>query len=174
MQTAESADSTVVQTLFRHNAWANLQMLQFCATLSDEQLDSTIVGTYGSIRSTLQHLVGGEVSYVGRATDKWPPNLSSREDLVGFPVFIEVARWTGAELLALALATHADSRVREVEDNVQVTYSLAGLMNQVINHATEHRTEVAVMLTQLGLQPPDMSGWRFMEETGDFAEGPAT
>src|SRR5437016_6316982 len=102
MLPAESADSVVVRTLFRHHTWANLQLLKFCAALSDEQLDSTIVGTYGSIRATLRHLVGGEVSYVGRVNDKWPPNLASEDQLTGFPVFIEVILWTGAELLALA------------------------------------------------------------------------
>ena len=49
-------------TLFRHNRWANVRILERCAGLTDEQLDATIAGTYGSIRDTLQHIVTAERS----------------------------------------------------------------------------------------------------------------
>ena len=32
-------------TLYRHNRWANLRLLERCAGLSDEQLDATLLGT---------------------------------------------------------------------------------------------------------------------------------
>ena len=51
-----------------------------------------------------------------------------------------------------------------------VQYRLASLVMQAINHSTEHRTQVSTILTQLGLEPPDMSGWEYMVETGDFQE----
>jgi uncharacterized damage-inducible protein DinB len=47
-------------------------------------------------------------------------------------------------------------------------------MVQEITHAAEHRTHVAVILTQLGLEPPDMSTWAYMEATGEFREFPDT
>ena len=43
-------------TLFNHNLWANLRLLDVCADLTDEQLDSTLDGTFGSIRDTWQHI----------------------------------------------------------------------------------------------------------------------
>ena len=43
-------------------------------------------------------------------------------------------------------------------------------MMQAINHATEHRTHVSTMITQLGLEPPDMAGWQYMDEMGEFQE----
>ena len=30
---------------------------------------------------------------------------------------------------------------------------------QAINHATEHRSQVATIMTQQGAEPPDFSGW---------------
>jgi len=33
-------------TLFSHNLWANLQLLEVCAQLSDEQLASILNGTF--------------------------------------------------------------------------------------------------------------------------------
>ena len=59
-------------TLFRHNRWANVRILERCAGLTDEQLDATIVGTYGSIRDTLQHIVTAERSYFSRISTGQP------------------------------------------------------------------------------------------------------
>ena len=44
------------------------------------------------------------------------------------------------------------------------------LMIQAINHSTEHRTQVSTIITQLGLEPPDMTGWQYMDEMGEFQE----
>ncbi|OFW64816.1 MAG: hypothetical protein A2135_07045 [Actinobacteria bacterium RBG_16_67_15] len=56
----------LITDLYRQNEWANLETLRICRGLSDEQLDSTAVGTYGSIRATLQHIVGAETGYAFR------------------------------------------------------------------------------------------------------------
>ena len=47
--------------LFEHNNWANAQIIQACAALSDEQLDAEpLSATKGSIRRTLVHLVASQ------------------------------------------------------------------------------------------------------------------
>jgi uncharacterized damage-inducible protein DinB len=38
------------------------------------------------------------------------------------------------------------------------------ILTQVINHATEHRAQVMVLLTQLGIEPPDLQGWTYFDE----------
>ena len=38
-------------TLFNHNLWANLRLLEQCAKLTSEQLDATLSGGYGSIHA---------------------------------------------------------------------------------------------------------------------------
>ena len=42
---------------YEHNTWANLRLLDFCAGLSDEQLDASAPGTFGRVRDTLVHIV---------------------------------------------------------------------------------------------------------------------
>jgi uncharacterized damage-inducible protein DinB len=54
----------VLAEVFRHNLWANLILLDLCATLPDEVLDTNVPGTYGNIRETLPHLVGAEERYL--------------------------------------------------------------------------------------------------------------
>lgn len=172
MRPTAQADNSVLITLFRHNTWANLKLLDFCEGLSEEQLDTSGIGTFGSIRDTLHHLVGGEVSYVHRVTGKLPDTPSFRHHFPGVAVLKQAARWTGDELLQLALSARADTLVEEWsgDHKIVVRYPLASLMLQAINHATEHRTHISTILTQLGLEPPDTSGWAYMEETGEFQE----
>jgi hypothetical protein len=81
-----------------------------------------------------------------------------------------VARWTNDELLQLALSARKDTDVREGPPGQMYQYRLASLMVQAINHATEHRVQIATITTQLGMEPPDMSGWQYMVEIGEFQE----
>src|SRR5690242_19270304 len=90
---ATQADNSVLEVLFHHNTWANLKLLDFCEGLSDEQLDATTNGTYGSIRNTIHHIVGAEVSYVRRVNGKLPAEPPPRDRFPGFPVLKEAARW---------------------------------------------------------------------------------
>src|SRR5215470_17866371 len=100
----EPGDSTVLTTLFAHNTWANLKLLDFCEHLSDAQLDATAIGGYGSIRDTLHHIVGAEVSYVERVNGKLPARPLSQDQFPGFEVLKDAVRWAGDELLQLALS----------------------------------------------------------------------
>ena len=166
----EQGENSVLTALFHHNAWANRKLLEFCEGLTDEQLDATAIGGYGTIRATLTHTVGSEVSYVHRVNGRLPPAPMQRGQFPGFDVLKQAAQWTSDELLYLALGARADTIVRKEEGRRTVEYPLADLMVQAITHSTEHRTQVATILTQLGLEPPDMSTWMYMEDTGLFKE----
>ena len=174
MQDTERGDTSVLTGLFAHNGWANLKLLDFCEKLSDEQLDTTGIGFFGSIRDTLRHIVSAEVSYVVRVNGKVPPTPISRDQFPGFAALKDVARWSNDELLQLALAARREQFVvREREDGMVFVYPLASLMVQAINHANEHRAQIAAVITQLGMEPPDMSGWQYMVETGEYQESEA-
>src|SRR5512138_101279 len=121
MMTEDRAGETsILASLFRHNAWANLKLLDFCSGLSDEQLEATAAGTYGSIRRTLVHLVRAEVDYVNRVTGRWPAAPVPRDPFPGFEAMKEAVRWTGGELPQLAAAARADAIVRETDPQARV------------------------------------------------------
>jgi len=50
----------------RHGVWANEKLVERCRALADEQLELTVPGTYGTIRSTLAHIVASEEGYLVR------------------------------------------------------------------------------------------------------------
>jgi DinB family len=49
---------------FGHHVWATERVLVACAALTDDQLATTVPGTYGSILDTLRHLVGADRAYL--------------------------------------------------------------------------------------------------------------
>jgi uncharacterized damage-inducible protein DinB len=172
MGQAEQADQSVATTIFRQNTWATQKLLDFCEGLTAEQLATTAPGTYGTIRDILVHVVGAEVGYAHRVNGRWPNTPDLREGFPGFAALREAARWAGEELLQLALTTRADTLVVErwPEERQVEEYPLAALLMQAINHSTEHRTQASTIITQLGLEPPDMSGWEYMVATGAYQQ----
>jgi uncharacterized damage-inducible protein DinB len=166
----ERVDTSVLTALFAHNTWANLKLLDFCAGLSDEQLDATVLGGFGSIRDTLRHIVEAEVGYVERVNSRLPAEPPSPDQFPGFVVLKNVVRWAGDELLLLALAARQDTSVRQRPPRMLIEYKLASLMVQAVNHSTEHRTQISTIITQLGLEPPDVSVWQYIEDIGELQE----
>jgi uncharacterized damage-inducible protein DinB len=166
----ERGDTSVLTTLFAHNLWANLKLLGFCEGMSAAYLGATAIGGFGSIRDTLLHIIGAEVSYVERVSGRLPANPPLSDDFPGFAALSEAARWAGDELLQLALSAREGARVRQRPPRQIIEYPLASLIAQAISHSTEHRAQIAAIITQLGLEPPDMSGWAYMEETGQLQE----
>jgi uncharacterized damage-inducible protein DinB len=44
--------------------------------------------------------------------------------------------------------------------------TLVHIANAQVNHGTEHRSQVATILTQLGVEPPEMDGWTYFLASG--------
>ena len=42
------------------------------------------------------------------------------------------------------------------------------LLLQAVNHGTEHRSQIATVLTQLGIEPPEMDGWTYFFASGQM------
>jgi uncharacterized damage-inducible protein DinB len=38
------------------------------------------------------------------------------------------------------------------------------LLTQAVNHATEHRAQIMAILTQLGIEPPELDGWSYFDQ----------
>ena len=170
MTQVQGGDTSVVTALFAHNLWANEKLLDFCERLSDEQLDSTAIGCFGSIRDTLVHIIGAEVGYVERVNGNTPAVTLSDQHFPGFAALKEAARWAGDELLTLALAAREDTNVRQRPPRHVYQYRLASLIVQSLTHSTEHRMQISAIITQLGLEPPDLSGWQYMEDIGELQD----
>lgn len=150
--------------LFCHNRWANLQMIDFCAELPDAQLDATVPGTYGSIRAALSHIVDTERFYVAFIQSPERPAIAYwHENYPPFDTLRHEADRTGRDLIELARAAEANEVLERIRHGRPYTIPLGVMFAQVITHAVDHRSQIATILTQLGIEPPDLDGWAFNE-----------
>ncbi|NOK62925.1 MAG: hypothetical protein GFH27_549293n322 [Chloroflexi bacterium AL-W] len=155
--------NNVLVKLFEHNNWANLQILEACAALSDEQLDAEPQSaTFGSIRHTLTHLVTAQQGYLSLLT---LPIETRHRVSPSFAELSQVARSSGAGLLELA----RNEAITDFKTRVQTTdgYLIEPwvVLVQAINHATEHREQINSMLSALGVTPSELDGWTYGEFT---------
>ena len=156
-----------IETLFRHNLWANSALFEFCARLTDEQLDTAIDGTFGSIRNTLQHIANSEYAYWYRVTTGQPYRRPEGAGARSLAELLESIRASGEGLIGVAPTVHAQDSVVVDWDGTPRSVPHAIFLTQAINHATEHRAQIMTTLTQLGIEPPGLDSWSFFDATTD-------
>jgi uncharacterized damage-inducible protein DinB len=150
--------------LFKHNAWANQCLFDACEGLSDAQLDATAAGTFGSIRDTLMHIVGAQERYVAALAETGPVSvIRERTPFPGLAELRDGARTSGEALIELAAQAQSGATVTTTWRGADYTLPVWLLLLQAINHATEHRAQIAAILTQQGIAPPSMDGWTYHE-----------
>ena len=151
-------------TLFRHNLWANVRILERCAGLTDEQLDATIVGAYGSIRDTLQHIATAERSYFSRISTGQPYRRPEDAPPLTIAEMTESVRASGSGLIEWVPKVQAGDTMQVNWEGAPRDVPKTILLTQAINHATEHRAQIMAILTQLGIQPPELDSWSYFDE----------
>jgi uncharacterized damage-inducible protein DinB len=158
-----ATDSLTV--LFRHNQWANLRLLERCAQLTDEQLDASAPGGFGPIRDTLRHMAGSERSYFSRISTGQRSRGSEDIEAMTIAELAQVLRASGDGLIEWAPRVQPADTVVVDWDGSPRDVPKTILLTQAINHATEHRAQIMVSMTQLGIQPPDLDGWQYFDES---------
>ncbi len=151
-------------TLFSHNLWANLCLLERCAELTHEQLDATISGTFGSIQDTLGHIVKAERSYFARISTGQPYPRAENEHPMTIEEMMKSVKTTGAGFIEWAPKVQAGDTVQVDWEGTPRDVPKTIILTQVINHATEHRAQIMAILTQLGNKSPELDSWTYFDE----------
>jgi uncharacterized damage-inducible protein DinB len=161
----------VLVEAFRYNRWANLHLLDVCAKLSDDQLQLTSPGTFGTIAATLTHMVAAEQRYLWRF-DGEEPQLREKDGFPGVAVLRENAARSGAEFIErverLQGGTAGEAKLREGETKAP----LAMIMVQALHHGNDHRTHVCTILGQHGISYGDMDVWAYGMAIGEYQAPP--
>ena len=55
---------SLLEDAFGHHVWAAVRLIDVCLSLSPEQLETVVPGTYGSILQTQRHVVGSDSWYL--------------------------------------------------------------------------------------------------------------
>jgi len=153
----------LVIEFFRHNTMMNQQLLDACRQLSPDQLEGSATGTYGSIGATLVHIANAQEGYAARFLRTDRPERLEEDPFPGFEALEERFTQGNAKLEEAASRTGQSHEVQVTGDDPPGTWRMPAslLLLQAINHGTEHRSQVATILTQLGVEPPEMDGWSY-------------
>ncbi len=159
-----------IQTIYSYSAWANQRVLDRAKELSAEQLKSESAENVGSIHNTLVHIMGAQEIWLARFNGVSPRQLLNAAD---FSTLGEVRQyWNEVEAHTHAYVDAIDEadldRVIEYTNTKgkNFKYPLWQMLLHQANHAAQHRSEVALMLTQLGQSPGDLDFLRYIDAKG--------
>jgi len=163
-------DMDLLVEFFRHNAMMNGQLIEACRQLSPEQLGATATGTYGSIGATLVHIANSQEGYAARLLDTERPERLPEDPFPGFGALAERFARGDAQLEEAAKQAGKDRKVQVPGDAAPGTWwmPVSLFLLQAVTHGTEHRSQVATILTQLGVEPPEMDGWTYFFASGQM------
>lgn len=155
------------RTLFAYNRWANRRLLVAASLLSRDDFSRDLHASFDSVRGTLFHIVFGEARWLQFWQDGSLFQDPAPEE---FPTVAELeAAWDRIEREQQEFASRlTDDRLA---GNVRVrehTYTLAELVQHIMNHSTYHRGQVAVLLRQIGHKPPATDYRLFLTEARDI------
>jgi uncharacterized damage-inducible protein DinB len=149
----------MIAGLYEYGAWANGRLLAKAASLSHAELSQKLSKGADPVLPTFAHLVSADLRWFARWRGDTPPPMLSALDL---PTLGAVSqRWDQFYPARRAyIASLGDATLREpirwVRDQGTVTIPRWQAMLQCANHGTQHRSEIAAMLTDLGHSPGDL------------------
>ena len=158
---------SLLDDAFKHHLWATQMLLDTCATLTPEQLQTTVPGTFGSIITTLRHLVASDRGYLRRLLpDAQLERIDEDADLgvaeLKAAMVVDSDGW--AKLLETDPDPDFETSFRDGDNEVHIPNGIR--LAQVVHHGTDHRSQVCTALTSLGMMPPDIDVWAFGDATG--------
>ena len=163
--------TSLLEAAFAHHVWATSRLIDACLALRVEELETSVLGTRGPMLETLRHIVLSDtfdlfVLTADRAFDMDEEHMTLAE--ARSTMERNGSGW--AEYIARPL--DPDEVVREIDKNdgfqrwAPVAFRLAG----VLNHGTDHRSQVCTALTSLGVEPPKIDVFDFGLDAGRIVE----
>jgi uncharacterized damage-inducible protein DinB len=157
-----------IQLLYRYNHWANERILNSATNLSGEQFLAPASYPHGGLRGTLTHILFAEWIWRNRWEGVSPAHRIRPEE---FPTLAALRiRWQEEErLLNAFIANLTDDKLNSRfqfknthgEDMENILWQA---MAHLVNHGTQHRSEVAAMLTEFNHSPGDIDFIVFLRE----------
>jgi uncharacterized damage-inducible protein DinB len=156
------------QQLFDYTYWGRDRIIAAASKLTAEQLTAPTWLDHGSIHATLVHQLASEFLFRQRWEGSSPTRVLDTGDLPDLGSLTQ--HWREQETAVvrfLAGLTDADlSRRVEYRSRAGEPQSdlLWQVLFQIVNHSTQHRSEVALALTQLGQSPGFLDYMAYVRE----------
>jgi uncharacterized damage-inducible protein DinB len=155
--------TSVLLVLVRHKTWATRKLIALCQSVDPALIDATSPGTYGTIRSTLVHLVNADRNYFRRLCGEQPWERMDEQDTDLQTVadrFNEIAsEWE-------SLAADASLADRDLQYPDGEVVKAAAVFAQSTHHGDVHRAHVLTILGSRGIEVPELDLWEYAFEVG--------
>jgi uncharacterized damage-inducible protein DinB len=170
----------VVRTLYDYNSWANGRVLDRVAELTAEQLNAPGTAGHGSIRETFVHVINAQRGWLafwdgtnpsfGRIAGSASGTGLRAEDLADAAALRKAWQAIDANTHAFTSKLDDGALAREYTrarpGQPTQTLPLWQMMLHVVNHGTQHRSEIAAMLTGFDHSPGALDVTAFLRERG--------
>ncbi len=155
--------------LYKYNQWANTKVLDTAVHVTQEQYLTPASFPHGGLQGTLVHTLFAEWIWRKRWEGISPTQRLKPED---FPTLVSLrARWLEEEKELMSFVDQvSDERLNNTFNYTNTsgqpfTKVLWQVMAHVVNHGTQHRSEAAAILTDLGQSPGDLDMISFLIDT---------
>ena len=148
------------RTVFDYGYWARDKLLAAVTKIPAAEYYAPRPMDYGSIHGTLVHVLGGDSVWYARWHGESPPRLLTPADLPDLATLTD--RWAEHEqqVRSYVGGLTDDDLLRAFDyrntEGRQLRRVLWETMAHLVNHGTNHRSEVAATATQLGHSPGDL------------------
>ena len=156
------------ELMAKYNQWINSQFYQAAEQLSQEELDQDRGAFFGSISSTFNHILVGDILWLKRFANH-PVNFTSLDSLRNFetPSSLDQQLYKNFEELQ-KVRQQIDQIIRSLCEEIQesalehkLSYNnskglpfhknFGSLLQHLFNHQTHHRGQVSTLLYQQGI-----------------------
>jgi uncharacterized damage-inducible protein DinB len=156
------------RVLIAYNHWANRRVCRGAGELASSEFVREMGGSYGSVRTTLVHMLWAEWLWLQRwqrlsPKDRFAPEHFATEQAIDTR-WAEIYREQCRFLAALTAGLLAERVSYENFQGETWTYSRAEMLQHIVNHSTHHRGQVVAYLRQLGHIPPTTDFLVYLDE----------
>jgi uncharacterized damage-inducible protein DinB len=168
--------------LFDYNSWANRHLLDSAENLTPEQLHAPDDGGYGGLHETLVHTMDTEWGWLNvmRQGDAREMDWDALElKPADFPDVAAIrTRWLEVDAALQSFVKDLAAEGEQSPDRIVMWLGENDALRQrpvwqilvhVFNHGTQHRSEIAAMLTRAGNSPGEMDVTRYLTKRDGIA-----
>ena len=148
-----------LRTLSRYNRWMNERLYERCASLADAERRRDRGAFFGSIHGTLNHLLLGDLLWLGRFRgDPYPVTSLDQELHADFEALRAARRQLDGDIERFVEGLRdADLEAPHVFESVvnrrEHHFPLWFTLTHFFNHQTHHRGQLTTLMSQAGCDP---------------------
>ena len=164
--------SSLLEAAFAHHVWATSRLIDACLDLSVEDLETSVLGTRGPIIETLRHLVLNDTFDLFVLSGDNAFDIDDDEDMTLSEARVLIERNGAGWAEYISRPLDPDEMVHEVDksDGFQRWAPVAFRLAEVLDHGTDHRSQVCTALTSLGVEPPRIDVFDYGLAVGRITE----